>query len=316
MDLGIPICHRCFIISAYRHRFSYQTPRTLFLNNSVVFCVQNQVFTLSGKNIDWFTDYSSSFSIPDLGIDCLHEFWHPMSAPFWKPVGVIFHVLSRSTLRWIYGGYDSQILEWVPGGLQLEKAGLGKQYEGISLFWNGPWIYVIYIYRHGTMKDVYMLHIDHSKQTPVGVQRSRPRVLTESEIMCFQWFSIPCLHLSTGGKFSFEIERLASISTQYWEHDSWKTYAATLDSTSNLSLSRGCFGMEFRPDLAMFSSSPLEGELPILHDPVWRSVWRIHLVVTWAHFSHPWKLELHGLPPNWSHSFWDPFWPSCGLTWF
>ena len=62
---------------------SDETSRTLFLNNSIVFCAQNQGFTLSVKHeFSWF---SWSFSIPVLAL-IFDAFWHR----FWLHFGSLF----------------------------------------------------------------------------------------------------------------------------------------------------------------------------------------------------------------------------------
>ena len=66
MDLSLIFHQLCT-----RTSLRYQISRTLFLNNSIMFCAQNKVFTLSEKNT-WF----SPPSLLSFFISTLNEFWH------------------------------------------------------------------------------------------------------------------------------------------------------------------------------------------------------------------------------------------------
>ena len=72
---------------------SYETSRSLFLNNSMVFCAQNPGFILSEKT--WIFIIFMIFSDTSFGIDLWWVF-ASMLAPFWEPLDAIFHVFGRS----------------------------------------------------------------------------------------------------------------------------------------------------------------------------------------------------------------------------
>ena len=81
---------------------SDETSRTLFLNNSIVFCAQNQGFALWEKHeFSWF---SWSFSIPVLA-SIFDAFWHRFWLHFGSLLAFNFHVFSRSIFEWFFRWY-------------------------------------------------------------------------------------------------------------------------------------------------------------------------------------------------------------------
>jgi len=82
---------------------SDETSRTLFLNNSIVFCAQNQGFTLSVKHeFSWF---SWSFSIPVLA-SIFDAFWHR----FWLHFGSLLALIFNAFRDWFLNVFSITFL--------------------------------------------------------------------------------------------------------------------------------------------------------------------------------------------------------------
>jgi len=121
---------------------SHRTSRTLFLNNTTVFCAQNQVFDLPEKLE--FQCFSLSFSIPVLALnfnEVLHWFWLNRGSffSFFPCFSTIeFSMNFRWQFKWNFNKNGSQKWRiWItritrarPFSLPFRSRSAGRVFEG------------------------------------------------------------------------------------------------------------------------------------------------------------------------------------------